>query len=162
LGQPEHLETANLIDIQNAANYYTQPADVKWIDYSLSDKKGDLGRPVIPISIGCHVFPEAICDFGISVNIMPKVIYENILGDPLLYINMHLQLIDQSICYPKGVLDEAVIQVGQLYVLVDFVVVDIGGDERAPITFGRPFLCTAKAIIYAEHAKIVFFIKDKK
>jgi hypothetical protein len=26
----------------------------------------------------------------------------------------------------------------------------------------RPFLCIAKAIIYVEHAKIVFFIKDKK
>jgi hypothetical protein len=62
-----------LIDIHNAANYYTQPADVKWIDYSLPDKKGDPGRPVISISIGCHVFLEAICDFGASVNIMPKV-----------------------------------------------------------------------------------------
>jgi precorrin-2 methylase len=27
---------------------------------------------------------------------------------------------------------------------------------------GRPFLCTIKAIIYVEHAKIVFTIKDKK
>jgi hypothetical protein len=90
----EDLETVNLVDIHNAANYYTQLAEVKWIDYSLPDKKGDLGRPVIPISIGCHVFREAICDFGASVNIMPKVIYEKILGNPLLYTNMHLQLAD--------------------------------------------------------------------
>jgi hypothetical protein len=33
LGQPKDLETANLVDIHNVANYYTQPADVKWIDY---------------------------------------------------------------------------------------------------------------------------------
>jgi hypothetical protein len=46
--------------------------------------------------------------------------------------------------------------------MVDFVVIEIGGDERAPIIFGQPFLCTTKAIIYAEHAKIVFTIKDKK
>jgi hypothetical protein len=52
--------------------------------------------------------------------------------------------------------------VGQSYVLIDFVVVDTGADERAPIILGRPFLCTTKAIIYADHAKIVFFIKDKK
>jgi hypothetical protein len=131
---------------------------VKWIDYSLPDKKGDPGRPVIPIFIGCHVFSEAICDFGASVNIMPKVIYEKILGDPLLYTNMRLQLADQSICYPEGVLEEAVIRVRQSYALVDFVVVDTGGDERAPIILGQPFICTAKAIIYAEHAKIVFSI----
>ena len=67
-------------------------------------KKGDLGRPIIPIAIGPHIFQEDVCDFGASVNIMPKVVYEKILGDPLLYINMCLLLIDQSLCYPKGVL----------------------------------------------------------
>jgi hypothetical protein len=123
---------------------------------------GDPVRPVIPISIGCHNFPEAICDFGTSVNIMPKIIYERILGDPLLYTDIRLQLVDQSICYPKGVLEEAVIRVGQSYVPVDFVIMDTGGDEKAPIILERPFLCTTKAIIYAEHTKIVLSIKDKK
>jgi hypothetical protein len=42
------------------------------------------------------------------------------------------------------------------------VVVKTGGDERAPIILGRLFLFTTKAIIYTEHAKIIFFIKDKK
>jgi hypothetical protein len=36
------------------------------------------------------------------------------------------------------------------------VVVETGGDERVPIILGRPFLCTTKAIIYAEHTKIFF------
>jgi len=123
---------------------------------------GDPGRPVIPISIGCHSFPEAICDFGVSVNIMPKVIYEKILNDPLLYTNMHLQFADQSICYPKGVLEEVVIRVGQSYVPVDFMVMETGVDEKAPIILGRPFLCTTKVIIYVEYAKIVLSINDKK
>jgi len=123
---------------------------------------GDLGRPVIPISIGCHGFPEAIYDFGASVNIMPKVIYEKILNDSLLYTNMRLQLVDHTICYPEGVLEEVVIRVGQSYVSVDFVVMETGVDEKAPIILGRPFLCTTKEIIYAEHAKIVLSIKDKK
>jgi hypothetical protein len=42
------------------------------------------------------------------------------------------------------------------------VVLETGGDERAPIILGRPFLSTAKAIIYADSAKICFTIKDKK
>jgi hypothetical protein len=75
---------------------------------------------------------------------------------------MCLQLADQTLCYPKGVLEDAIIRVGQSYVLVDFVIVETGGDERATIILGRPFLCTMKAIIYAEHVKIVFTIKDKK
>jgi hypothetical protein len=56
----------------------------------LPEKKGDPGRPVIPIDIGPNTFQEAICDFGASVNIMLKVIYEKIHGDSLLYTTMYL------------------------------------------------------------------------
>ena len=111
-GQPEDLETTNLVDIHNTAYYCIQPSTGRWIDYTLPKKKSDLGRSIIPITIGPHIFQEAICDFGASVNIMPKVIYEKFLGDPLLYTNMHLQLADQSLCYTKGVLEDAIVRVG--------------------------------------------------
>jgi hypothetical protein len=42
------------------------------------------------------------------------------------------------------------------------MVLEIGGDERAPIILGRPFLSTANAIIYTDSAKICVTIKDKK
>jgi hypothetical protein len=42
----------------------------------MPEKKGDPGRPIIPIAIGPNTFEEAVCDFSASVNIMPKVIYE--------------------------------------------------------------------------------------
>jgi hypothetical protein len=42
------------------------------------------------------------------------------------------------------------------------MVLEIGGDERAPIILGRPFQSTSKAIIYVDIAKICFTIKDKK
>jgi hypothetical protein len=99
-------------------------------------KKGDPGRLDISISIGRHIFQEVVCDFGASVNIMPKIIYDKILGDPLLYTNMHLQYINQSLCYSKGILEDAIIRVGQLYVPIDFVVLETGGDEMAPIILG--------------------------
>jgi hypothetical protein len=43
---------------------------------------------------------------------MPKVIYDKINGDTLLYINMRLQLADQSLYYPKRVLEDAIVRVG--------------------------------------------------
>ena len=94
----------------------------RWIDYTLPEKKSNPGRPIIPIAIGPHIFQEAVCDFGASVNIMPKVIYDQINGDTLLYTNMCLQLVDQSLCYPKGVLEDVIVRVGQSYIPVDFVV----------------------------------------
>ena len=42
LGQPKDLETTNLIDIHNAAYYYTEPSTGRWIHYSLLEKKSDL------------------------------------------------------------------------------------------------------------------------
>ena len=90
LRQPEDLETTNLVDIHNAAYYCIQPLMERWIDYTLPENKSDLGRPTIPVTIGPHIFQEAICDFGASVNIMTKVIYDKINGDTLLYTNMHL------------------------------------------------------------------------
>jgi hypothetical protein len=125
--------------------------------------KNDTYLPsTIPISIRPHIFQEAICDFRASVNIMPKVIYDKILGDPLLYTNMRLQLADQSLCYPKGILEDAIIRVGQSYVPIDFMVQQTGGDERAPIILGQPFLSTMKAIIYVDTIKICFTVKDRK
>ena len=56
LGQPKDLETTNLIDIHNATYYYMEPSMGRWIDYSLPNKKSDLGRPIIPIAIGPHIF----------------------------------------------------------------------------------------------------------
>jgi hypothetical protein len=42
------------------------------------------------------------------------------------------------------------------------VVIETCGDEKSPIILGRPFLNTARAIMYANTAKICFNIKRKR
>jgi hypothetical protein len=87
----EELQTMNLVGIFNAEEYFiTPPRPLRpvWEEEDMLEKKGDLGTPVIPIRIGAHTFDEAIYDLGASVNIMPKVIYEKIHGQPLLYTTM--------------------------------------------------------------------------
>jgi len=49
-----------------------------------------------------------------------------------------------------------------LYAPADFVVIETGSDERAPVILGRPFLNTSRAVIYASAAKISFYIKGRK
>jgi hypothetical protein len=106
-------------------------------------KRGDQARPVITITIGAYTFKNALCDFGSSVNIMPK-------------------LADLSLCHPEGILDDVCLGVGRSYVAADFVFVKTGVSENAPIILGRPFLATAKAVIYADAAKIIFTINGRK
>jgi hypothetical protein len=115
LGNLEELETTNLVDIFNTGEYFVappRPLRPVWGEEGMPEKKGDLGRPIIPICIEAHTFNEVICDLGASVNIMPKVIYEKIHGQPLLYITMCLQLTDQTLCYPKGILKNILVGVG--------------------------------------------------
>jgi len=74
--QPRGLESANLVDMFDAGNYWSN-SNVEVITDLLPVKRGDLGFPVIPISIGMVDFPEALCDFGSSVNICPGLQIEH-------------------------------------------------------------------------------------
>jgi len=105
LGLLKGPKNANLVDI-HVVGFYKEQSSGGWEDYSLPVKKGDPGKHVIPIAIAHHVFQEAVCDFGASVNIKQKVIYEKIHGDPLLYTNMRLYHADQSLCYAKEILED--------------------------------------------------------
>ena len=80
---------------------------------------------------------------------------------PLLETALCLQLADRTLSFPKGILKNLCVRVGPLYAPADFVVIETGTDERAPITIGRPFLNTSGAVIYASAAKISFYIKGR-
>ena len=99
--QPEGLESANLVDMFNTGNYWSNPVAKVTTDL-LPVKRGDPGRLIIPISIGMVDFPEALCDFGSSVNIMPRVLYEKFFTHPLLETTMCLQLADQTLSFPSA------------------------------------------------------------
>jgi len=107
-------------------------------------------------------FPEALCDFGPSVNIIPRVLYEKFFTHPLRETTMYLQLADRTLSFPKGILKNLYARVGTLYAPTDFVVIETSTDERAPIILGRTFMNTSGAIIYASAAKISFYIKGRK
>jgi len=159
--QPEGLESANLVDMFDTGNYWSDPIAEATTDL-LPVKRGDPGCPVIPISIAMVDFPEALCDFGSSVNIIPRVLYEKFFTYPLLETTMCLQLADRTLSFPKGILKNLCVRVGTLYAPADFVVIGTGNDERAPVILGRPFLNTSGAVIYASAAKISFYIKGRK
>ena len=55
---------------------------------------------------------------------------------------------DRSIAYPKGVVEDVLVQVNDLVFPANFYVLDIeNGDQTTPILLGRPFLKTSKTKI---------------
>jgi len=93
---------------------------------------------------------------------MLRVLYEKFFTHPLLETTMCLQLADWTLSFPRGIFKNLCVRVGTLYAPADFVVIETGTDERAPIILRRPFLNTSGAAIYASAVKISFYIEGRK
>ena len=113
-------------------------------------KKDDPGVPTIECTIGQRVFHNTFYDIGSGVNIISKIMYEYLFGDELLFPTyMQLQMVDQSIQFPKGITKDIMVRIYDHYAHADFMVLDMGEEEDdTPIILRRSFLNTTNAIIY--------------
>jgi len=110
--------------------------------------------PTITCEIGPQLFRNVFCDLGSSVNIMSKVIYENLLGCILLPTFMRLQMADQTIRFSEGVAKDILVKIQDEYVPADFIILDMGANIDIPVILGRPFLNTVNAVIYVGSSQI--------
>ncbi|XP_038975768.1 uncharacterized protein LOC120106791 [Phoenix dactylifera] len=118
------------------------------IQRKLPAKCKDPGMFTIPCMIGNTRFEKAMIDLGASINVMSYSIYASLKLGPLNKIGVVIQLADRSNAYPKGVVEDVLVQVNDLVFSADFYVLDMeNGDQTAPILLGRPFLKTSKTKI---------------
>jgi hypothetical protein len=118
------------------------------IQRKLLAKCKDPGMFTIPCTIGNTRFEKAMADLGASINVMPYSIYASLKLGPLHKTGVVIQLADRSIAYPKGVVEDVLVQINDLVFPADFYVLDMeNGDQTAPILLGRPFLKTSKTKI---------------
>lgn len=75
---------------------------------------------------------------------------------------MSLQLVDHSVKYHVGILENIPVRIGQLYIPIDFTVMDIKEDSSILILLGRPFLATARAIVDVKRGKLTFEVEEEK
>lgn len=78
---------------------------------------------------------------------------------------MTLQLANRSIKYPRGIVEDVLVQVDKLIVPADFVVVDMkmtpNRDSELPILLGCPFMATTKTIIDMQNGKLKMTMLDQ-
>ncbi|XP_021311897.1 uncharacterized protein LOC110433707 [Sorghum bicolor] len=110
--------------------------------------------PTITCEIRSQLFHNVFCDLGSSVNIMSKVIYENLLGCILLPTFMRLQMADQTIRFPEGVAKDILVKIQDEYAPADFVILDMGANIDVPVILGWPFLNTVNVVIYIGSSQI--------
>jgi hypothetical protein len=113
----------------------------------LPDNMGDPGVPTISCLIGTLKFDEALCDLGASVSVMAKVIYDQLNHDSFFPSFMHLQLADQSIRCPVGIVEDISVRIRNSFVPVDFIVLEMDVYRQTPLILGRSFLSAVGATI---------------
>jgi hypothetical protein len=95
--------------------------------------------------VGRHI------DLGAGVNLLPYSVYQQLGLGELKPTTVILQLADQSIKKPRGIVEDAIIKVDKFFFLVDFIVLDIKPvphpERLIPVILGRSFLATANACI---------------
>jgi hypothetical protein len=125
------------------------------------EKQKDPGCPTIPCSVGSFNFEKALCDLGASVSIMPRDVFEK-LRLSLEPTGMCLELGNNSIRYPLGIAEDVPVKVGHHFILVDFVVLEMGERDKPPLILGRPFLKTVGATIDVGNGEIMFDINGER
>ncbi|CAN6700765.1 unnamed protein product [Malus baccata var. baccata] len=116
----------------------------------LPPKYKDPGSFTIPCVIGNTKFEHAMLDLGASINVMPYSIYASMNLGELKNDGVIIQLADRSNAYPKGVLEDVLVQVDNLIFPADFYVLEMEDSPNVtplPILLGRPFMKTARTKI---------------
>ncbi|XP_013601234.1 PREDICTED: uncharacterized protein LOC106308640 [Brassica oleracea var. oleracea] len=73
---------------------------------------------------------------------------------------MSLVFADRSVKSPVGILEDLHVRVGNTYVPTDFLVLEVDEEPIDPLILGRPFLCTAGAIIDVRQGRIDLHLGD--
>ena len=123
----------------------------------LPPKCKDPGSFTIPCVIGNTRFESAMLDLGASINVMPYSIYASMNLGVLKNDGVIIQLADRSNAYPKGVLEDVLVQVNHLIFPADFYVLEMDESDHAPslpILLGRPFMKTARTKIDVFHGTL--------
>ncbi|KAM2554857.1 hypothetical protein TB2_018947 [Malus domestica] len=116
----------------------------------LPPKCKDPGSFTIPCVIGNTRFEHAMLDLGASINVMPYSVYASMNLGKLKDDGVIIQLADRSNAYPKGVLEDVLVQVDHLIFPADFYVLDMEDSTHSPpspLLLGRPFMKTAQTKI---------------
>ncbi|KAI5335274.1 hypothetical protein L3X38_025407 [Prunus dulcis] len=109
--------------------------------------------------------PKALLDLGASINLMPYHVYEKLNLGELQATTVSIQLADRTIWYPKGILEDVLVNVEDLILPADFLVLEMEEapilDNELPLIFGRPFMATAKTKIDVEQGTLTMTVNGE-
>ncbi|XP_016195522.1 uncharacterized protein LOC107636534 [Arachis ipaensis] len=131
------------------------------IQRGLPPKLKDSESFFLPCTIGNITIKRALCDLGASINLIPYSMMRKLCIEEVKPTQMSLELVDKSLVFPKGVIENLLVKVDKFIFPADFVIPDLGEEGSESIILGRPFLATARAIIDVEQGELTLRVHDE-
>ncbi|XP_027347984.1 uncharacterized protein LOC113859396 [Abrus precatorius] len=100
------------------------------IQRSLPQKSKDPGSFTLPVTIGQLATGKALLYLGASISLMPLSMLKRIGDVEVRLIRMTLHLIDRSVKYLYGIVEDLLVKDDKFMFLVDFVVMDMEEDSE--------------------------------
>ena len=67
---------------------------------------------------------------------------------------LSLQMVDRSLIFPKGIIEDVLVKVDKFIFPIDFVFLDIKEDKASPIILGRLFLAIGQTLIDVKNREL--------
>ncbi|MCQ7416326.1 retropepsin-like aspartic protease family protein, partial [Salmonella enterica] len=131
------------------------------VQQKVPEKVADPGSFSVPCSFGTYSF-RALCDLGASINIIPLSLCKKLDIGEIKSTPVKLQLADQSVVRPVGIVENVLIRVGRFFLPIDLYVMDMIENPSMPVILGRPFLATGRVIIDIERRELTIRVKNEK
>ena len=128
----------------------------------LPPKLKDPGSFTIPCAIGNAVFEIALCDLGMSINLMSWSIFKKLNLGEARPTTVTLQLADWSLTHPRGIIEDVLVKVEKFIFLSDFIILDMQEDKKVPIIPRRPFLATGRAMIDVQKCELRLRVQEEE
>ncbi|XP_022872570.1 uncharacterized protein LOC111391561 [Olea europaea var. sylvestris] len=127
---------------------YQVPRYAKFLKDLCTNNHRLKGNEVVSVgeNVSAVLFEKAMLDLGASINVVPYSIYASLNLGSLKETCVIIQLANRSYAFPKGVLENVLVQVNQLIFPVDFYVLDMQDEPTSlspSLLLERPFMRTA-------------------
>ncbi|WMV29491.1 hypothetical protein MTR67_022876 [Solanum verrucosum] len=100
--------------------------------------------------IGACTLDKALYDLGATINLMPLKIFKRLGLEEPKTTNMRLLMADRSIKKLVGLEYDVLVKVDKFVFPEDFLILDCKIDIEIPVTLGRQFFATGKALVDVE------------
>ncbi|XP_074266881.1 uncharacterized protein LOC141590173 [Silene latifolia] len=117
----------------------------------------------IPCKTGNLDCQHAMLDLGASINVLPTYLYESLKLGPLKPTRTVISLADRSNIYPKVIVEDVLVKVGDMLFPADFYVIEMEPEKgSAPILLGRPFMRTSNTKIDVSRGRLTMEFEGEK